>query len=138
MTSPFDRVRGASSFLLLFAVAVFAFPVLAEAKDRKALRKADRQMSGVVASVGSAGGMFTVRLDNGDLFSAPIHKVRVRQVQKNEDRATTGGATPRRSARMHKLATDTDSVPVGSRVIVNRKLDRDGNLKRVTVRILGQ
>ena len=114
--------------LMLFVVALLAVPI--HAGDH-------RQMSGVVANVDQSNGMFTVRLDNGDMFTAPVGKVRIRDDRKLDSaRTTTDSSKPPKPAQ--RLKANPDSVAVGSRVIVRRKLDRDGNLKRVTVRIVEQ
>ena len=103
--------------------------------------KQDRQMSGVVSSVETRNGMMTVRLDNGDVFAAPVESVRVRDTRVNQavrKQAADATASPAGRRRAVARAASTEIIPVGSRVVVRRKLDKDGSLKRVVVRIVEQ
>ena len=124
--------------LMLFVAALLALPLQAGTKQDRAQRRADRQMTGTVASVEQANGMFTLRLDSGDMFSAPERRVRVVKVERVESGPmsidSAGKGRPERRAR--ELAVSASSLPAGTRVIVKRKVGRDGNLKRVTIRIV--
>jgi hypothetical protein len=107
-------------------------------KQRKA--KQDRQMSGIVSSVETRDGMMTVRLDNGDVFAAPAERIRIRDTRQSaaaKKSATNDAANPP-ARRRAVTVSSSESIPVGSRVVVRRKLDKDGNLKRVVVRIVEQ
>lgn len=104
-------------------------------KQRKV--KQDRQMSGVVSSVEKSNGMMTVRLDNGDVFAAPVERVRVRDTRVNEaakKQSTDASSVP--AGRRRAVAASAETIAVGSRVVVRRKLDKDGSVKRVVVRII--
>lgn len=129
-----SRVRRLS--LMIVAVLILAAPAGAQYKKQNQ-NKQNRHMSGVISSIESSGGMLTVRLDNGDVFTAPVDKVRVRDMRASADlKAQTDAANtaPRRRA----VAASSNSLVAGDRVVVRRKLDKEGNLKRVVVRIVEQ
>jgi hypothetical protein len=127
---------------LLLAAGLILATTSADAQYKKQNRRnQERAMSGVVSSVETVNGMMTVRLDNGEVFAAPVERVRVRDPRVNEaakTQAPDATANPAGRRRAVARAASAETIPVGSRVVVRRKLDRDGTVKRVVVRIVEQ